>query len=835
MNPLYQGAENQLEHYDARELTSYFEKIIRDPNVVASITTALGEIDGREWIDLMTMFDEERTLAMLEDDLLVAKKLTGTRLIADARRARVRVEVEEKQKYDDLWRERLQEQLRMKRDQEVRTKEPGSTYYEPDDTLATVKVSELPELPKMEKGAHMLTPMQLERVKVALSTFISPHVKEVAEMSVGLINNYELDITECINGLTAQQRKFEARLGAQLYADAPTCVQDLLLEDDKRTFQGAESFLQMIKSLSTRVNFRSEERTKALLKEYTVDNKPCTNPKALLGMVEEFKIQHGVSARLCSMECGLLYRSAIDHILSGLKDRTDMQSKLTIPLSMVEEQYPGDQQMYMDKLEEKARDLTLWKNTTQPDATPKITFKPTKTGGKGVYAVERTAAEKAEIICMFNREGRPCRDGSKCAYNHDKATGQICTDEEYLKTGICSKFNQGCPHKHPFNTSKHGDKEELIKNTPQYAKKRFLNACNMVEPMDDEQCVPCGNVTMSAEQHLMLHQGAPGEETETHRDLRSGLRLNPEPKRLYKVDQEAIMAVLEGSDVSSIESGDDKSITDTSGEEDDQSFDAEDGIEHDSSDDGWPTSDGTYSQSEDPSSEEVEDDAEQDGQLDEVHQVATQLRDQGWAEDDIASWMRRDKDLSQALERVKFKNSAMAVDADSEPPVKIMFDGGTFDHMWGTELVQAGYVSNIHNVKPVPCRTASGFMWLSQKGDAVLNGVLMKDGFINPNNSTSLASEGKLCLIDGWDFHKNGDGLEFKWGDEAYKSAWRQGVLFYVPAEVMPHRSCMSMEPGLYQDDTVCNMQEHMMQMDATQAQHFWNNECMMVQQVDFQ
>ena len=41
--------------------------------------------------------------------------------------------------------------------------------------------------------------------------------------------------------------------------------------------------------------------------------------------------------------------------------------------------------------------------------------------------------------------------------------------------------------------------------------------------------------------------------------------------------------------------------TDTSGEEDDQSFDAEIGIEHGSIDDGWPTSDGTYSQSEDPS------------------------------------------------------------------------------------------------------------------------------------------------------------------------------------------------------------------------------------------
>ena len=54
------------------------------------------------------------------------------------------------------------------------------------------------------------------------------------------------------------------------------------------------------------------------------------------------------------------------------------------------------------------------------------------------------------------------------------------------------------------------------------------------------------------------------------------------------------------------------------------------------------------------------------------------------------------------------------------------------------------------------------------------------------------------------------------------------------PAEVIPQRSCMSMEPGLYQDGATCDMQEQMMQMDAAQAQHFWNAECMMVQHVDF-
>ena len=69
----------------------------------------------------------------------------------------------------------------------------------------------------------------------------------------------------------------------------------------------------------------------------------------------------------------------------------------------------------------------------------------------------------------------------------------------------------------------------------------------MVEPMVDKRCTPRGNETRSAEKHLMLIQGATDEETDTQVDLKPGLRLRPELK-------------------------------------------AEDGIEHDSSDDAYPQS-----------------------------------------------------------------------------------------------------------------------------------------------------------------------------------------------------------------------------------------------------
>ena len=53
------------------------------------------------------------------------------------------------------------------------------------------------------------------------------------------VDNYELDITDGTQGLTAQQRKFEAKLGVPLHADASTWAQDILPEYDKGAIQGA--------------------------------------------------------------------------------------------------------------------------------------------------------------------------------------------------------------------------------------------------------------------------------------------------------------------------------------------------------------------------------------------------------------------------------------------------------------------------------------------------------------------------------------------------------------------------------------------------------------------
>jgi hypothetical protein len=49
-----------------------------------------------------------------------------------------------------------------------------------------------------------------------------------------------------------------------------------------------------------------------------------------------------------------------------------------------------------------------------------------------------------------------------------------------------------------------------------------------------------------------------------------------------------------------------------------------------------------------------------------------------------------------------------------------------------------------------------------------------------------------LMLFESWDFHKNSSiGFTFTWpGLDKPKVAWRQGVLYYVPADMIPKHEC---------------------------------------------
>jgi len=83
---------------------------------------------------------------------------------------------------------------------------------------------------------------------------------------------------------------------------------------------------------------------------------------------------------------------------------------------------------------------------------------------------------------------------------------------------------------------------------------------------------------------------------------------------------------------------------------------------------------------------------------------------------------------------------------------RIMFDDGTFKHMWGTDLVKAGLVTNIREVNPHLVHTAGGGIKLNQMGVVFIGDNELLAGYLNPHMGLSLCSEGKQHTHEGWRF-----------------------------------------------------------------------------------
>eukprot|EP00657_Telonema_sp_P-1_P005776 TRINITY_DN23422_c0_g1_i1.p1 TRINITY_DN23422_c0_g1~~TRINITY_DN23422_c0_g1_i1.p1 ORF type:complete len:166 (+),score=68.03 TRINITY_DN23422_c0_g1_i1:90-587(+) len=133
------------------------------------------------------------------------------------------------------------------------------------------------------------------------------------------------------------------------------------------------------------------------------------------------------------------------------------------------------------------------------------------------------SVDKAEQMCMNKRESRPCKDGLKCPYGHEGMSGKICTDQGYLENGICSRFNSGCVHKHPWNEDKHGPKQALLDKLRNASKRAFIHSVNVVvSECGEREAGCCGEGGVES-------QGRGEGQASEYRKM---LRTEPTPKKL---------------------------------------------------------------------------------------------------------------------------------------------------------------------------------------------------------------------------------------------------------------------------------------------------------------
>ena len=85
---------------------------------------------------------------------------------------------------------------------------------------------------------------------------------------------------------------------------------------------------------------------------------------------------------------------------------------------------------------------------------------------------------------------------------------------------------------------------------------------------------------------------------------------------------------------------------------------------------------------------------------------------------------------------------------------KLLLDGGTFTHMFGTGVEHM--LTNIRHVRAVPITTAGNVIYLSNIADLHIGKHVLKDGFINPFAEITLISEGKLAKYYDWGRNQTG-------------------------------------------------------------------------------
>ena len=221
-----------LEHMDARYLQEYLLKITRDAKTVEQVIKTTQINNGVEWVKLLTCVAESETLLMLKEECDITNRISSMRLIRDAKSARQRMD------HQDQWnaeRNQLVDEIATSREQHVNeinqmtdavnaATGTGTTAGTGLPNLDNVRLDDMPKIPKGQNSEKMLSPHQLERYKVSITSFIQARSDTIVSMADQLIQDYTVDIDTILANVSPMERRFDTRLGGKLYADAPSAI-----------------------------------------------------------------------------------------------------------------------------------------------------------------------------------------------------------------------------------------------------------------------------------------------------------------------------------------------------------------------------------------------------------------------------------------------------------------------------------------------------------------------------------------------------------------------------------------------------------------------------------
>ena len=580
-------------------------------------------------------------------------------------------------------------------------------------------------------------------------------------------------------------RQVDVHLAAKLMeAAGQTFMHNIIMEDGHR-FGTLHSGLCIISSIAKSLTSMTAHRVGALLKQYF---SPLTTQvsdyKDLQPTYNKFIEAKGTLSKLgvdmpLQVEAFLLQEMA--GILAG---RQQMNLILGIPMAqLIQDGFNNP--VEMNKLIQR----TIHEINNSPGKyvyTPRRPPPRAPVPGqlalpaptKGVHPVQ--PVDRKARMCVSRREAswsnqdcvrQPGTALGQCPNIHFDTKGiQVCTDPKYKEYGRCLNYFTTCQHKHPW-TEEHKKKHGSISVA-------WSKLCDTKNPA---KAHPVINSEISRSNIMARPRSSRSTKGKTRAER--GFVLVAEAKAAAdaefikeSVPEEELFAALEDEDLEQ---------------------DYEDDQDEDPDPDPIEEIMAPVEQEQDDDEEEM---AEATELLAEMQQVLED-GDQDYEDDqdtssDTVTEEEPDSPDREAIRYALLEEDAMAKVGEVETMIiagveermtvpRLMFDDGTFNHMWGTDMVRAGMVYNIRDIPTKHVGAAGGGMQLTQMGDVTLDGYDFLGGHINPHMGLSLLSEGKLSKYEGWGF-QNMDGqlhVDTNLGDQF--KAEMHGNLGFWPQEVI--------------------------------------------------
>ena len=702
----------------------------------------------------------------------------------------------------------------------------GGPTPERKSRLAGAKSIPMPVYPTKTDASDYPLPLEYKTWIVSLKVWAGMDCLAYARALEVMYSNTDLAVDEEVYGMfDPTQRNVDSILGVHLFTTLPIGVMKHLIKSETyEIIPGKTSGMKILAFIGKRVNKRNAGRWLSVSNKLN-DRKPLRHINELeteLTEIDSLMDQcthqgHDVDSKQLYMVLNKSLKKLLAQDGSGGKDYPSLQLVLATPVYACGKINPLDGHALFDLLKtivEEIEDEEQWRHLKRDKKKPagdesmgaEDTEEEKKTHNTSTAQDTEGRDKPPSGQIMRTPPGKPCpneRDAGKCyaegkgcqgTHGHTYWTKTECTNPCYAKFSMCPNFftnkkGEMCKGMHTKKPSGH----DGIKAAKAKSKEEF--------PEMFASCQECNEM--------------PSSDTSSSNIMPVGIKRSRKPSSRPLYINSMVAALIENEEEAEAM----EQYDDTKDEPRDPLGSSQEDTDPDKTDDDSALSD--LINGSDVSDQSAEWEPDEDDQadielaemLEAIDPSMMYMLDEGFQPCQIMA-MEANREL--LIQRLDAAAAVTAIPDNS----KILVDGGTFAHMWGT-----GVHHMLYNRRKIPGKrimTAGGESTVYEMADLSIGGYELLDGYVNDNMTTSLLCEGDLARNQGWQFLSAGD-QKLCMTSQGNFVAERHGNLHFWPVEEeerIPGGTRIAQYP--HQKNPV--LPEHAKQIEqALQEMHPWH------------